>query len=797
MSGIYLSDIFFLSGDDRINPRISMRYIFLTLLFFISLICYSQDVTQNVSGRVLNLMDRQSLKGANVVLTNATITEGTVTDEHGYFVFEKVPVGRYKLQVSFTGFELHTQEVLVIAAKSNRVEVNMVEASTVLSEVTLEENNGADIRAGVTTISIEKTLRIPANFFDPVRMATSYPAVTATNDQANSIIVKGNTPNGLLWRLNGIDIVNPNHLTNAGTLSDKPVSNGGGVNILSAQMLDKTTFYTGVFPLQYGNALSGVFDMSLRSGNNARREYTAQASLLGIDLAAEGPFAKTQSSSYLVNYRYSTVGLLSKMGVDFGDESIDFQDLSFNLNFPGKNGRNLSMFAFGGLSENKFDAKDEGEVEVDKDHYDIDYEGKTYAAGMNYQAKFTQHGNVFFGLGYSSSEYLRDAEYQHISSLDHAEILNDQYSNEKSLLSSNLRLSFKAGARTTVSAGFILNRLNEEVFHWYSYGFAQRFTLGIVQSWIVQPYFGSEFLIGRSSTLDLGLRYVYSSYNGSSALEPRVNFNVAASEATTFNLAYRLSSQLQPTMVYLVNANNKELDFMKSHHAELAVNHQLNSSTSLKGELFYQHLFNVAVSPASSFSAVNFMEITNDFYDDILSPFENKGTGDNYGVTLTAEKSFFQNHYFIAGGSYYESKFEDYAGVRRDTRFAGNYTLSATYGKEWKKDERKRTINLGARALYLGGLRESKIVEGVSSGGEPYYRNDEPYTTKLKDYFRIDLRLSFRKDKPGYTRTFAIDIQNVTANENEAYHYYDSTQDRIVTKYQLGIIPVLVYRIDF
>jgi hypothetical protein len=160
------------------------------------------------------------------------------------------------------------------------------------------------------------------------------------------------------------------------------------------------------------------------------------------------------------------------------------------------------------------------------------------------------------------------------------------------------------------------------------------------------------------------------------------------------------------------------------------------------------------------------------------------------------EKSFYDKSYLTLTGSVYESKFE-VDNQEYSTRFNGNYTFSFLYGKEWTKTSKNRTIGLNARALYLGGLRE-RIVDPEASQmvGFTVYQSVF-YENRLPDYLRIDIRLSFRKNKPGYTRTFALDIQNFTNQQNEGYHYYDQTQQKIVTKYQLGIIPVLVYRIDF
>ncbi|HYC85464.1 MAG TPA: TonB-dependent receptor, partial [Chryseosolibacter sp.] len=289
----------------------------------------AQKLTQAVTGRVTDRTTGAVLAGAGIKLSGATGEFTAVASEQGIFTVS-APLGRYRLTVTFTGYQPVHDEVLLIAARQSVVNALLERGETVLETVEVQSATGVDEIPGLQSLSIEKTLRMPANFFDPVRVVTSYPAVVAANDQANAIIVRGNSPNSLAWRLNGLNIVNPNHLSNAGTLSDRPAANGGGVNIVSAQMLERTDFFFGAMPANYGNALAGIIDMQFRDGNRSDHNFTGQASLIGLDFAAEGPLTKSGNNSFLANYRYSTVGVLSAAGVDFGGERITFHDFSFH-----------------------------------------------------------------------------------------------------------------------------------------------------------------------------------------------------------------------------------------------------------------------------------------------------------------------------------------------------------------------------------------------------------------------------------------------------------------------------------
>jgi len=774
------------------------RFLLIALGSLVVLTSVAQDVSQVVKGNVVDDVSEKPLASASVRLFNERFKQETTTDTEGNFEFTAIPPDRYQFQVSFTGYFAYVDEVLVISGKENTIRIRLKESSTVLREVTVGAGSLSRYTPGVENISIEKTMRIPANFFDPVRMITSYPAVVAANDQGNAIIVKGNSPNGLLWRLNGVDIVNPNHLANAGTFSDKPMANGGGVNILSAQMLDHTNFYSGAFPASYGNALSGVLDMNLRNGNADKIEYTAQASLIGLDVAAEGPLTKKHNSSFLANYRYSTVGLLSQLGVNFGDEAINFQDFSFNLNFDQKNGGSFGVFAFYGNSKNEFDHKEADEWEEDKDKYDINYKANTYGLGVNYTTP-AGPGNLLVALAYSSSDQSRDANVTDEIPLDEYLLREDAYASTRSILSGNIRFATKTGSKGMFEVGMMTNLQTEDLAAEKTFGALvgpppMMTTIeGKSDGVLLQPYTSWRTSLAEKLGVTLGARYLHYTYTGSGSFEPRVSLDVTPTASSSVVASYGLVSQQQLAPTYFT-AGNEKLGFTKAHHVEVGYRLQVNESMRLKSEIFYQNLFDVPIEDdiTSTFSVLNLLETA------VPANLVNNGTGENYGITATVEKSFFGQHYFIAGASYYQSKYAGGDEVSRNTRFNGNYTVNAVYGKEWTKSSKNRTIGLNTRLLYLGGLRESAVdVDASNAAYETVYDTSNPYSEKLGDYFRLDLRLSFRKNKPGYTRIFAIDIQNVLGMENEGYHYYDFTQQKVVAKNQLGLIPVLVYRIDF
>jgi len=301
-----------------------LPYLLLLAFFFFTNTLLAQSPLQTIRGNISDADSKQVLIGATISVLKSEPMIGTSSDEKGKFRIEQLPVGYYDLQVSLIGYEtLILSQLLLESGKELVLDIELSEKTETLNEVVLigkRANSEKISPLSIKTLTQEEVLRFPGTFYDPSRLVMTFAGVASTDDQANNIAIRGNSPNGLSWRLEGVEIVNPNHLSNAGTFSDRPTQNGGGVNILSAQLLGTSHFLTGAFPSTYGNALSGVMDMKLRPGNNEKLEFTAQAGLIGFDLAAEGPLSKNSNASFLVNYRYSFIGLLTNLGVEVSDE---------------------------------------------------------------------------------------------------------------------------------------------------------------------------------------------------------------------------------------------------------------------------------------------------------------------------------------------------------------------------------------------------------------------------------------------------------------------------------------------
>ncbi len=756
--------------------------VFILSLYFPGTAFAQQE--SSLRGVVTDAENQQPLAGATVLLMNTG--RGTQTDESGSYKFGRLPVGRYVLRVSFLGYQpVVLPEILLESGKEQVVNLSLMPSKIELDEATVSMGK-PDFYNSAEAITVEQTLRYAATYHDPARVATSFPGVAAANDQANGLVVRGNSPNGMQWRLEGVEIVNPNHHSNAGTFSDRATQTGGGVNILSTQMLGTSYFLSGAFPAGYGNVLSGVMDMSFRSGNDERHEFTAQAGLIGIDLAAEGPLSRKSGSSYLFNYRYSFTGLLGAMDVNFGGERIDFQDLSFKVKIPTRKMGEFGLFAMGGLSSNIFTGERDSTLrETQKDLLDITFRNRMGAGGVTHNISLGKRTGLRSVLVFSGLAGSRAAE-SYADAIPGRPVY-EQDRLEKSRLSFSGILTHRLNPSHRLKAGLYLTRQHD--------GIEVNGSRGSLAGNLFQPFASWQWNINSRLTTEAGLHYLGYTMNHTGSLEPRASARLQVSKRQSVSFSYGLHSQTQLPQVYLggaATADNLHLGLTRAHHFVAGYQRYFRGNTSLKVEAYVQQLLDVPVGRyASSFSALNLVE------SEVRLALKNGGTGRNRGIEATFQKYLTDGYYVLVSGAVYDSRYAGSDGVWRDTRFNGGHTLSFTGGKEFYRSNRS-TWGVHARVLWLGGFRDTPIDAAASSvAGTTVYRQDMAYTIRMKDYFRPDLRIYWKKNKTRYNRMLALDIQNVSGTENEAFSYYDVYLKRIISQNQLGLIPILSYRWEF
>lgn len=762
----------------------------------------SQMLTQTVRGTIIDKISKIGLPGATVVIVNSEPLLGATTDADGNFRINNVPIGTQVLKISFVGYKDVTSNLVVNSGKEVVVNVPIEEDITQLEEIVVrpdaEKNKPLNEMAVVSTrtFSVEETRKFAAAVNDPARAAVSFAGVVSTDDGNNSISIRGNSPFGLLWRMEGVDIPNPNHFAVVG-------SSGGGISILSSQLLANSDFSTGAFAAEYGNALAGVFDLNLRKGNNEKREYTIQAGVLGLDVAAEGPFSKNYRGSYLINYRYSTLSVLSKIGVNIGDAVTNFQDLSYNIYLPTNKFGNFSLFGFGGLSDQFQKAKKDSTVwEFDYERYNSNYFSNTGAAGFKHA--YTINPNAYLQTTVVLSGNNHGYEDERLDN-DYDPQFNyiQKYSNRKITFSSVLNQKFSA--KSALRSGVYLNR------HTYALNLRYRDAEldeilepldSKLHAHTVQVFSQWNYKMSEHFSFNAGLHSLYLTNNNTFSLEPRASFKYELNEQQSFSLGYGLHSQMQPISVYEANVEqpdgtttqpNLNLDFNKAHHFVFGYDRSLSRYLRIKAETYYQHLYNIAVRTDVN-SPVSTLILEQGFETE---PMVNNGLGRNYGVELTLEQFLYNDLYFLLSASVYNSEYKAMDNVWRNTRFNGKHALSFTAGKEynWKKG---RVFGINLRTIYSGGFWTTPIdINKSIELGETHYLEAQSFTKQLPDYFRTDIRLSIKRNKARTTSTLSLDLQNATNRKNLGGQYFEVQSGKIEKWYMAPLLPILNYKIEF
>jgi hypothetical protein len=777
----------------------------LTILSFINLTgTMAQELRQTIRGKVIDQDSKIGLPGANVIVIDSNPLLGSSTDINGEFRIENVPVGRVSLKISYIGYEDRIiPNILVTSGKEVLLEVEVRESLISMDEIVITAGaDKSEIANEMALISargftVEETKRYAGSFNDPARMVSGYAGVTGDASGNNFIVVRGNSPRGIQWRLEGIEIPNPNHFSDEG-------ATGGPINALNSEMLANSEFYSGAFAPEYGNALSGVFDMQLRKGNNEQHEYSASVGILGTGLSAEGPFVKGGRASFLVNYRYSTLSILNELGVVDFDGIPKYQDLSFKINVPTKTFGTFSIFGLGGKSnilESVYD-----EVDEDRLLSEGDYQADMGVAGITQYWSFgiktylrnsvsvSQNGSGYLGYEPDSQENL---------------IRMDEANLDKKTIKLASTLNHKVNAKHNLQLGGIYTRHNFDFYSEYFDGGEDEFVIGQNMDGDAGHYQGFiswKYRPWEDFSIVSGLHAQSTTLNSNQSLEPRVSMRWELSPRQALTAGFGIHGKLESlTNYYSIvtddNGNtsmpNMNLDFTKARHYVVGYENKLGENLLLKMEAYYQDLYNIPVEDlsTSSYSLINQVEWFTD------RKVVNEGTGKNYGLELTLERYFDNNYFFLMTASLFDSKYRAMDNIERNTAFNGNYVGNFLFGKEFeisRKLGKKKVIGFNSKVSLQGARRYTPMdIQASIEEDEAIYYESEAFSKRGDDLFMANISVVYRIDRKKTSQELKLDIQNVTNNQARLDQYYDSDTKSMEYGYQLALLPVLTYTIHF
>lgn len=785
------------------------------ILLFLSVILFlpgkTQDLRQTIKGRVTDRETGMPLAGTYIRENGSSPPNGTTTDPAGNFRLF-TGIGRVTLRISYLGYEdLLIRDIMIASGKEVEINVGLQEKVIQTSDVIVSSNRagrtGINQMATISTNTIrpDDALRYAGGFYDPSRIVNSFAGIVTSNDDAsNDIVIRGNSSRGLLWRLEGIEIPNPNHF------SDGQGGSGGAFSAITSNVIANFDFFTGAFPAEFGNAASGVMDLNLRKGNSDRHEYAFQTGMIGAEISLEGPFSKKSGSSYLFNARYTNFKILSDLElIDLGETNYAprTKDLAFNINLPLQKSGNFNLFGFSGSSElgkiavhdtSTWDSLSDRWEEMEKQSsgtFGLKYnyvipDAKTYIRSVLAYSFFSNS----YSEGYIDSVYIRKNSY----------LYNYSYPAIRYSLLVNHKLSPKNILRTGINFHYLMGDMSN--FRMNATGSYDTLVSPDGHGNLWQGYFQWKTRLVSGLEINSGFHIISFSLNREIYFEPRFGLRWQLTPGSSFIAGFGLHSRIESLSVYntliknsvgLRTTLNHELGLSRSVHFVTGLDLSPGMDIRVRLEGYVQHLFNVPIvnKITSQYSTLNTAERLPE------AALENAGTGRNVGLELTIEKAFTKNYYFLLTGSLFDSWYK--AGDQRtyNTYYNTRYVSNILVGKDFYVGKNHRnSIGINAKCQLRGGYRYTPVDEKRTLKYKHIiYQTWSTYESQLPDFMRLDAGINFRRNHPKYSWIIMLDIQNASNRKNIFRRRFTFENGQIVSNdvLSLGMVPVFNFRLEF
>jgi len=790
-----------------------IRFLLLTLIFIAYVRPSEAQYHQLIRGTVTDAVTGYPLPGATIILLNTNPLKGTISAPDGSFTFSEVPVGRQSIEVSYIGYlSGRVENLLLTSAKEVVVEVKLEESTIAVEEVSIKaekkksETLNEMAMVSSRTFSVEETERFAGSLGDPSRMVANYAGVMTQNDSRNDIIIRGNSPSGLLWRIEGIEIANPNHFGALGTT-------GGPVGMINNNFLSNSDFLTGAFPAEYGNATAGAFDLNLRSGNNRSTEFLGQIGFNGFELGAEGPFMKRENGmapSYLASFRYSTLEVIDMLGFSMGTGSAvpRYKDFTCIIDVPGTKLGRFKLFGLWGASFISLgrEAEEDNENSYNQRGWGTDFGSDLAVAGLSHTFFINEDIRFKSSLSFQTTHVTTEVDSINFGDGSTSPFFRSKENEDK--LSFTTQFRHKISSKDNYSIGVIADRFGiNYIDSAYNNDHKKFITAADIDGelYMLRSYAQWQHRFNDYLTTYAGIHAQYFGLNGEAVMEPRLSLRWQLNPRHSLNAGFGLHSQIQPKLIYFVRSyidstdsyitTNEDVKFTKSRHYVLGYNFLINEDFRVRFETYYQQLYDVPV--AAEYPEFSMLNEGGSFGWSGIDSLVNEGRGENYGIELTFEKFLSKGYYVLFTASVFDSKYKGYDGKPRNTAFNGNYVFNLLAGYEKKMND-KISLTFDIKTVWAGGKRYIPIdLEASRDAREELRDLGRSFEDKYNDYFRTDVRLGFKWNLKRFSQEWGVDLQNISGYKSIFTEGYDAEKDEVYTVYQQAFMPMVLYRINF
>lgn len=763
--------------------------VFIILLVSIEF-AHTQEPTQIIKGKVVNIKNQLPVTGARVLVRDLNL--GAISSADGLFQFDKVPTGRYILQITALGYDIWTQAIVLTSGKQLYINVEMNESFYETEEVTVtgKSNNFSSINESAIISSIQFSVddaqRFAGSRMDPARMAQNFAGVLGANDTRNDIIIRGGSPIELMWRLDGLDIPNPNHFATQG-------ATGGPVGAINTVLLDNSDFLTGAFPSEYVDKMSGVFDLKTRQGNRDKYEYLGQFGFNGFELGAEGPLHT--NSSFIANYRYSFLGLMQDLGIDFGFSGIpEYQDGTLKYDWQINKKNSISLTGLFGISD--IHIKESETDDVFTGDFDIQNGTDFLATVINWKSIYSENMWSNLLLGFNYQNYRTTLDSVTTNNDNKVLALTKWYDDNSSEGFTNLKYNLNF----SISKHHYLKIGTEARFRNYNFK-AERYTSDYMIDKNGTAFQNLNFInwnwnVSSLLKANFGLSSQYLAINNETTIEPRAAFSWNFLPKHNINVGWGIHRQSLPLVLHFANEMNEDLNFMQAVHYVIGYNYQFSNKAIIKLESYYKDLSNIPVENDLS-STWSFQNSGTGFGSIEIEKAVSNGLGKTYGAELSFIRNFADGYYITANLSYVRQEFKAGDGKWRWGAFDNQIILNMLAGYELIISP-TFTMEFSAKYTFAGGKPYTPIdIEQSIIEQSTEFDFSRAFGFRARDYNRLDFRIDFRQNFQGISLISYFSIENLLNTQNFQSYVYDLQNNVVKEVFQLGFFPVGGIRVEF
>lgn len=695
-------------------------------------------ISQSLEGQVSS--KDGPLPYANLSLTEISSgqTYGLETDINGRYYFKKISNGTYELKVNYVGHIEVTKKITIEPESTPIIVVNInmeYDGDMVKNIPTIRAVHPLSLslskRSKINTLLVDQSSEdMAGSFGDPSRVLLRHPGLSISNDQTNGMVYRGISPENLKWTFEGAEVVNPNHLSNAGNLRDQASAGAGGVLAIPFDVISKFEFYGQPSVGKQISSIGGVSDFSF----DQKGDSFFKLGLLGM----EAGFQSKGDVNVKAHARYSTVGLLTDLGLDFGGEEIKFQDVFLRADL----GKGFSTTHLMATSTTFRPAKTAEDLERYRDKYNSGYQSQILISGISYKGDLTNQ-SLYFSSKKDDYSIVPES-HRSYSYLDRKVSYHVEYSDSETV---------------EVWGNLVYNHVSRSVYSKASIFNAQ---YGIGKS-IKTEIKNWNLLFNPILRFNLQTRQ-FRPLNFEFNVEPGLHFQLA-NDLSVFDFSASLSSQKQiPSVIIGESKRNKTAG------ATLSYTYSTIKMGQFKLSGFYNHYYSMQ-SYDNHNPVINGLENYYGPYAYIIEDSE----AQIYGVEFMYDLTLPNGYYFNLNSSFSEATVDG-----QDAKFNFGHVSNLVFSKRFIKSG----LNMNIGLHYRGGAFEYNQFW------------EEIYLMQLPDYFRMDMQIKYKfKGK----NEFILDIQNVTNHTNYSGYSHKFFPNPIFGTYlaleeQLGIIPILSYK---